>query len=123
MGSSNAVLVVDASKYMRDYMTKSLNSKGYTVYEAVDGKNAIDVLMEHNVDVIISELNLPKVSGLELLKALSNHSQLMHLPFIVLTSDKSQAAFQEAMDSGAVGYISKPFTPSEIDIKIQSIIQ
>jgi len=122
--SSTIILIVTASKYMRDYMHKSLKSRGYSnIVKAVDGKNALDALMEYKIDLIISELNMPKVSGLDLLKALLNHSELNHIPFIVLVSDMSNKTFKEAMRIGAADYIQKPFTSTELDIKIKSVIK
>jgi len=122
--SSIAILIVSASKYMRDYMHKSLKNCGYSsIIEAVDGKDALDALMEHKVDLIISELDMPKVSGLDLLKATSNHSGLKHIPFIVLVSDISNETCKEAIKIGVADYIKKPFTPKEIDNKIKAIIK
>ncbi|MBU1343338.1 MAG: response regulator [Proteobacteria bacterium] len=124
MDASSAILIVDASDFMRDYMHKSLKNKGYDhILEAVDGKDALDALMEHKVDLILSELNMPKVNGLELLRAISNHSALKHIPFVVLVSDLSDETYKEAMKIGAADYIKKPFTPAEIDNKIKSIMK
>lgn len=124
MGSSTAILIVDDSKFMRDYTHKSLKTRGYThIIEAIDGKNALDVLMEHKVDLIISKLKLPKVNGLELLRALSNHSTLKHIPFVVLTPDTTNDGFIKAMKIGATDYIKKPFTSTDIDLKIKSVMQ
>ncbi len=121
MDSSTVVLIADSSTYMRDYIHKSLKDHGYThIFEAVDGKDAIDKLMEHKVDLIISELDMPKVNGLELLKALSDHSTLKSIPIMVLKSDKTSAMFKEAQKIGFTDYIEKPFTPSELDTKIKS---
>ena len=117
------ILIVDASKFMREYIHKSLKRSGYTrLFTAVDGKDALDSLMEHKIDLIISELNMPKVNGLELLKALLNHSTLKHIPFMISTKDTSNELFQEAMKIGATEYIKKPFTSKEIDFKIKKII-
>ncbi len=123
MSSSLAILIVDNSGYMRELMKKSLNSHGYdTIVEAIDGKNALDALMEHKIDLILSSLNLAKVNGLELIKALKNHSGLKHIPFIVVTSDVSKEIFKETMRNGAAGYIVKPFTPETLVEKIESIL-
>jgi two-component system chemotaxis response regulator CheY len=121
MDNNAVILIVDASEYMRDYTQKALKHQGYNdVIEAVDGKNALDVLMEYKVDLIISELQMPKVSGLDLLKAMSNHSTLKSIPCIISTSDISSDSFKDAMEIGA-DYIKKPFTSSELDSKIKSI--
>ncbi len=122
MDSSSVILIVDASKFMRDYIHKSLKNKGYNnIIEAVDGKNALDTLMEYKVDLVISELNMPKVNGLELIKALSNHSELKHIPVMVIKSDDSIEMFEQSLKFGVKDYIEKPFTPSEIDLKIKGL--
>ncbi len=116
------ILIVDNSKFMHNFMAKSLKDQCYEkIIHAVDGKDALDALMEHPVDLIISELNMPKVNGLELLRALKNHSGLNHIPFIFLTSDPGDQMSKDAMEAGAADYIKKPFTPEEILLKIQSI--
>ena len=120
----DCILIVDNSKFMHNFMEKSLKSQCYEkIIHAVDGKDALDALMEHQVDLIISELNMPKVDGLELLRALKNHSELNHIPFIILTSDPGDQMTKDAMEAGAVDYIKKPFTPEEILLKIQSVIK
>lgn len=123
MSSSLGILIIDNSGYMRKVMKKSLNSHGYdNIVEAFDGKNALDALMEHKIDLIISSLNLAKVNGLELVRALKDHSGLKHIPFIVVTTDISKDIFKETMESGAAGYIVKPYTPESLINKIESII-
>jgi two-component system chemotaxis response regulator CheY len=123
MSSSITILIVDNSGYLRKLMQKALKSRGYdNIVEAVDGKNALDALMEHKIDIILSSLNLAKVSGLELVKALKDHSGLKHIPFIVVTSDISKENFKEIMKNGAAGYIKKPYTPTELTDIIESVI-
>ncbi|MCG8552834.1 MAG: response regulator [Desulfobacterales bacterium] len=122
MDQNAAILIVCDSEYMRDYIQKALKFQGYpAAIEAVDGKDALDSLMEHKVDLIISELQMPKVSGLDLVKAMANHSTLKKIPCMILTSDTSDDGFKQAMEAGAADYIKKPFTSSELDIKIKSI--
>ena len=123
MSSSLAILIVDNSGYMRTFMQKSLKSHGYeNIVEAIDGNNALDLLMEHKIDLILSSLNLAKVNGLELIRALKNHSGLKHIPFIVVTTDISKDIFKEAMKSGAAGYIIKPYTPTDLANIIESVM-
>ncbi len=124
MSSSLVILIVDNSGYMRKFMQSSLKSIGYeNTIEAFDGKNVLDVLMEHKVDLILSSLNLAKVNGLELIRALKNHSGLKHIPLIVVTSDISKDIFKETMKNGAAGYITKPYTPEDLANIIESVIK
>jgi len=124
MNSSYAILIVDDSASMRSIMKKSLEASGYTeIVEAVDGKDAIDKLSINKVDLIISDLNMPKVNGLDLLKATLNHSVFKSIPFMVLTSETDDETFKKAMQLGATDFIKKPFTQEELAIKIKSIIE
>lgn len=123
MDSFPAILIVDDSKFLRNYIHNSLKAKAYQyIVNAVDGKDAIDALMEHKIDLIISGLRMPKVNGIELLRALKNHSTLKHIPFVVLVSDLSDETLKEAMKIGAIDYLQKPFSPKDLDIKIKAVL-
>ena len=124
MNASFVILIVDDSDSLRNLIRKSLESAGFTnLLEAVDGKDALDVLMEHKVDLIISDINMPKVNGFELLRALKNHSSLKTIPFIILTSETENETYKEAIKTGATDFIKKPFTKEDLIVKIKSIIE
>lgn len=124
MGSSYAILIVDDSAAIRSLIRKSLVSSGFTnTVEAQDGKEAIDMLSMFKINLIISDLNMPKVNGLELLKAILGHSVFKTIPFVVLTSDINDETFEKAMKLGATDYIKKPFTKENLISKIKSIIE
>lgn len=107
---------------LRKLIKTPLHGEGFTrTIEASDGKQVIDLLMEHKVDLIISGMDMPKVNGLELVKALKNHSSLKVIPFMVLTSDTDNEMFQEIMQSGAIDYLLKPFTNQELVEKVKTI--
>lgn len=118
------ILIVDDAASLRNLIRKSLESEGYTdLVEASDGKEALDKLMEHKINLIISDINMPKVNGLELLKAVLGNSQLKKIPFIVLTSHTEDEMFKTVMNTGATDYIKKPFSKEDLIIKIKSIIE
>lgn len=124
MGESLSILIVDDSDMLRNLIRSTLESAGFgSTLEAVDGKDALDVLMQHKVDLIISDLNMPKVNGLELLKALLRNPVLKKIPFIVLTSETGDETFKEVMKIGAADFIKKPFTKEGLIVKIKSIIE
>ncbi len=123
MNSSYAILIVDDSASMRNIMRKSLEASGYSeIIEAVDGKDALDMLSINKIDLVISDLNMPKVNGLDLLKAILNHSVFKSIPFMVLTSETDDETFKKAMQMGATDFIKKPFSQEELAIKIKSVI-
>ncbi|MBA3008883.1 MAG: response regulator [Proteobacteria bacterium] len=121
-GSSFVVLIVDDSRFMRSLLRKTLTHLGYDhIVEAIDGKDALDALMEHPVNLIISDLDMPKVNGLELLRAVMNHSSLKRIPFLVLTPDMSDKMFAEAMKTGAADFLLTPFTSEQMTVKVNAI--
>lgn len=118
------ILIVDDAASLRNLIRKSLESEGYThLVEAADGKEALDKLMEHKINLIISDINMPKVNGLELLKAVLGNSHLKRIPFIVLTSQTEDEMFKTVMQTGATDYIKKPFSKQDLIIKIRSIVE
>ena len=123
MDSYPAILIVDNSRFLRHFIHNALKSRAYQyIVTAHDGKDAIDALMEHKIDLIISGLRMPKVNGLDLLRALRNHSTLRHIPIVVLVSDLSDETFKEALKIKPADYLQKPFSPKELDIKIKTVL-
>ncbi len=124
MSSSHSILIVDDSASMRNIMKKFLEASGYTqIIEAVDGKDAIDMLSINKINLIISNLYMPKVNGLDLLKATLNHSVFKSIPFVVLTSEAEDETFKKAMQMGATDFIITPFSQEELAVKIKSVIK
>ncbi len=123
MGSSFVILLVDDSKSLRSLIRKALESAGFdNLMEADDGKKALDILSANPVDLIISDINMPRINGIELLKSVLKNPFLKKIPFIVLTSETHNKTFKEAMQIGATDFIKKPFTRDDLITKIKSII-
>ncbi|MBI9088620.1 MAG: response regulator [Desulfobacterium sp.] len=102
---------------------RALHSAGFTsTLEAEDGKQVLDLLMEQKVDLIISGINMPKVNGIELLRALKNHYSLKVIPFIALLSDTQGQTYDSLMAAKPDGFIKKPFTNEELTNKVNSIL-
>jgi two-component system chemotaxis response regulator CheY len=121
---SLVILVAAESDPMRNLILRSLKSQGYgKVIGVADGKAALDAMMESKVDLVVSDVNMPKVNGMELLRALRNHSAFKEIPFITLTADTSDTTFKAILENGADGYIEEPFTELGFGIKIQQIIK
>ena len=124
MNSDVNILIVDDSAYLRKLIHNSLADYGFKqLLEACDGKEALDKMMEHEVNLIISGIHMAKVNGLELLRAIRNHSGLKQIPFIVLTSEPQGDMFRAVMQAGATGYLKKPFNDQDLIAKIESILE
>lgn len=123
MDSKSAILIADDSAMQRNLIKKMLHSHGYVeTLEAQDGKQVLDLLMEYKVDLIISGISMQKVNGLELLKALKNHSSLKSIPFMVMSLESEDNVVEKIMAAGAVDFIKKPFSQADLIKKISSVL-
>ncbi len=123
MPLSSAILIADNSGMLRSMIKRTLHSAGFiNTFEAADGKQVLDLLMEQKVDLIISGINMPKVNGIELLNALKNHSSLKVIPFIALLSDTQGKTYDDLMAAKPDGFIKKPFTTEDLTNKVNSIL-
>jgi two-component system, chemotaxis family, chemotaxis protein CheY len=119
------VLIVDDSNAMRAVIKKIVTISGFQMdvcLEASNGKEAMDVLSQSWVDVIISDINMPLVSGLDLLDQLRQHDTLKEIPVIMITTEGSVDRMQEAFNRGAKGFIKKPFLPEDIRKTLYKVI-
>jgi len=114
----NTILVVDDERSMRDFLKILLVKDGHNVVTAEDGEKALAYLSNHSVDLVISDIRMPGMSGLELLEAIRMDSA--DLPVVMITAFASPNDAVRAMKSGAYDYISKPFNVDEIKSVIHS---
>ncbi len=111
------VLVVDDSAVMRKIIKKNIKDAGLVVDEfadAGDGKQALDVVSHDNIDLILVDWNMPIMSGLEFIKTLSSLGLPKKIPIVMVTTEGSDSKKAEAKESGADGYLTKPFTADQI---------
>ena len=119
------LLIVDDSNSMRAVIKKIVTISGFQLdncLEAANGREALEVLAENWVDVIISDINMPEVNGLELLDQLKKNETFKEIPVIMITTEGSTERMQEAMGRGAKGFIKKPFLPEEIKKVLYQVI-
>ncbi len=121
--TSMKVLVVDDFATMRRIVKNILTQLGFTnIVEADDGSTAIEVLKADNsVDMVISDWNMPKMTGLELLKAVRSDPELANMPFIMVTAEAQQENIIQAVKAKVSQYIVKPFTAETLGEKIDKI--
>ena len=111
------VLIVDDSRSMRAVIKKTISMSGFKMdqcLEAGNGREALDVLAKDWVDVIVSDINMPEMNGLEFLEELKKDNLLKAIPVIIISTEGSEKRIQNAFDLGAKGFIKKPFLPEEI---------
>ncbi len=112
------VLIVDDSNTMRKIVARSLRQAGIDfdqILEAGDGQEALDVLGANKVDVVLSDINMPNMTGLEFLKAKAEDDAIKNIPVIMISTETGADIIDEAKSYGAKGAIKKPFTPDLIN--------
>jgi two-component system chemotaxis response regulator CheY len=120
------VLVVDDSAAIRKILQRVLRQTGMairSIHEAGDGEEALVLLGEHPVHLILSDINMPKMDGLQLLAALKASPQWRNIPVVMITTEGGETKVAEAVKLGAAGYVRKPFTADQIKEKLVGILE
>lgn len=107
---SVSVLIVEDNDEMRSYLEKKLIGHNYKVIKASDGQEALDILADSYVDIIVSDLMMPRIDGLELLRHLKADINYSHIPFVLLTAKTRMEDKLSGLEAGADAYIEKPFS-------------
>ncbi|MBZ5591187.1 MAG: response regulator [Acidobacteriia bacterium] len=118
------VLIVDDSAAIRKILQRVLAQTNLPlgkVSEAGDGREALDAMKQAKVDLILSDINMPNMDGLQFLSELKSNDQWKGIPVLVISTEGSQAKVMEAVQLGARGFVRKPFTPDQIKEKLASI--
>lgn len=115
------VLTIDDSKTMRDMLMLTLSDAGYDVLQAVDGEDGINVLGDQRVDVVITDINMPKMDGYEVIRNLRANPVHKNTPILVLTTESDTEKKNLARDAGATGWMVKPFDPDQLVATIRKV--
>jgi two-component system chemotaxis response regulator CheY len=110
-------LIVDDSSVMRKIIERSLRQAGIElekVHEAGNGAEALGVLRENKVDLILCDINMPVMDGLEFVRQMGTVENAAGVPVVMITTEGSESHVVQALSSGARGYIRKPFTPDQV---------
>jgi two-component system chemotaxis response regulator CheY len=119
------VLIVDDSAAIRKILRRVLQQTELPlgqVIEAADGAEALAALKQQKVNLILSDINMPNMDGLQLLTALKASPEWKDIPVVMITTEGSQAKVLEAVQAGAAGYVRKPFTADQIKEKLAGIV-
>src|SRR3989304_2039009 len=111
------VLIMDDSSVMRKIVRKTLRQPGLElgeVHEAGDGYEGLHVLASQPIDLVLSDINMPNMNGIEFLDKLSDLSLKRPVAIVMITTEGTEDLVQSAMDKGAGGYVKKPFTPEQV---------
>lgn len=116
------ILLVDDHQEILDFLTDDL-CDDYDIVQAHNGHLAIEVLLRQHIDLIVSDVMMPKMDGFELCSIIKKNPNCQHIPFIILTAKNSLQAKIEGLEYGADAYIEKPFSPSFLQAQIRSLLK
>ncbi|MBV7257153.1 response regulator [Pacificimonas sp. WHA3] len=118
---SKTILTVDDSPSMRMLLRVSLTDLGYSVVEAEDGVHALETLGGTEPDLLITDINMPRMDGFGLIENVRSQGR-RNLPILVLTTESSDEKKQRAREAGATGWIVKPFNPEKLAAAIRRVL-
>lgn len=111
---SKTVLSVDDSASIRDMVAFALEPRGYTVVKAEDGQDGLAKMAENKIDMVITDLNMPNMNGLEMTRAIRDDRRYDGIPILLLTTEGQKEKMIEGKKAGAAGWIVKPFDEEKI---------
>lgn len=119
------VLIVDDSSSMRAVIRRSIKVSGFNVgeyLEAADGREALTVLNDQWVDIVLTDINMPNMNGMQLISEIKADAMLRSIPVVMVTTEGSEKRMQESVELGASGYIKKPFLPEDVKRTLSDIM-
>jgi two-component system, chemotaxis family, chemotaxis protein CheY len=119
-------LIVDDSSVMRKIVARALQQGGILlseIMEAGNGSEALEILRHEKFDLVLSDINMPVMDGLEFVRQLRNVENAKGIPVVMITTEGSESHVKEAISCGARGYIRKPFTPDQMKHHVISLLQ
>lgn len=121
---AKTILIADDSESIRAVVSFALREAGYEVIVANDGQHALDLLLQNeHISLIVSDLNMPIKDGISFLKDVRSLDKFKYLPFLILTTESQETKKMEAKQSGATGWIIKPFVKEKLIAVIKKVIR
>ena len=120
---TRTIMIADDSTSIRQMVSHTLGQAGYDVIEAVDGQDALDKLMISPVSMLIADLNMPNMNGIELIKKVRENPRSKFIPIIMLTTESQENKKQKGRAAVATGWIVKPFDPEQLLTVIKKVLK
>ena len=117
------ILAVDDSPSMRDMVRIALTGAGFEVAQAADGHEALALARKSSFDLVLSDVNMPVMDGIELIRALRAESGYRHTPILMLTTEGGADRKREGKEAGATGWIVKPFDPAQLVATMHRVLR
>ncbi len=121
MTMSKLIMTADDSASMRQMVSMTLKQAGFEVVEAIDGQDAITKL--NGIDMLITDLNMPNMDGIELIRQVRSKPEFKFIPIIMLTTESQDTKKTEGKEAGATGWIVKPFKPEQLIGVINKVLR
>ena len=122
LNMSKRIMTVDDSASIRQMVSFTLKEAGYEAVEAVDGKDALAKLNGTPINMIITDLNMPNLDGIGLIKGVRANPSYKFIPIVMLTTESQESKKMEGKQAGATGWIVKPFKPEQLLAVIKKVI-
>lgn len=119
---ASVILAVDDSASMRQMVNFTLKSAGYQVVQAADGVEALEYARGNSVDLVLTDVNMPRMDGITLVRELRGLPTYRYTPMLVLTTESSQEKKMQGKQAGATGWIVKPFNPEQLLATIARVL-
>ncbi len=119
---AKTIMTVDDSASIRQMVAFTLKQSGCTVVEAVDGRDALNKLSAQKVDMLLTDLNMPNLDGIGLIKGVRSGTLNKFIPIIMLTTESQDSRKAEGKAAGATGWIVKPFKPEQLIAVIKKVL-
>jgi len=116
------IMAVDDSATMRQMVSYTLNSAGHDVISARDGAEALDIARARSVDLVLTDVNMPRLDGISLVRELRRLAGYRLTPMLVLTTESGAERKQQGREAGATGWIVKPFNPDQLLAAISRVL-
>ncbi len=120
---SKMIMTADDSASIRQMVSFTLKQAGYDVIEAVDGADALEKMGNNKVDMLITDLNMPNLDGIGLIKEVRTKPEYKFAPIILLTTESSGDKKMEGKQAGATGWIVKPFKPDQLLSVVKKVLK
>ena len=119
---SKRIMTVDDSTSVRQMVGFTLKQAGYEVVEAIDGKDALSKLEGSGIHMVLTDLNMPNLDGIGLIKGLRAHQSFRFIPIVMLTTESQESRKLEGKQAGATGWIVKPFRPEQLVAVVRKVL-
>jgi two-component system, chemotaxis family, chemotaxis protein CheY len=120
---TKTILIVDDAKTIRHLTRFALAKGGFNILEAEDGKQGLEILEKSTIDLVISDLNMPNMDGLEMCRAMRNSEKLKDIPVFMLTTETQHEFTIHGQETGIKAWIVKPFVPEKLLAAVQRIVR